>query len=114
MVIGSSGRGGPPPPITSSTSTKHPRRRDPSLFGRSTNRERGNALKRGDRPARGGPEVMNGRVQSGQRVGRGVSNMASRARRDSTVNSLPPEPTDLTWEEMVKTEPRLGKLLKQV
>jgi putative DNA primase/helicase len=40
--------------------------------------------------------------------------MASRARRDSTVNSLPPEPTDLTWEEMVKTEPRLGKLLKQV
>jgi hypothetical protein len=55
--------------------------------------------------------------------------MASKARRDSSVKlkyftaedlakvkvrKMPPDPTDLTWEEMVKTEPRLGKLLKQI
>ncbi len=60
---------------------------------------------------------------------KGVSNMASKARRDSSVKlkyftaedlakvkvrKMPPDPTDLTWEEMVKTEPRLGKLLKQI
>jgi hypothetical protein len=30
------------------------------------------------------------------------------------IPPLPPEPTDLTWEEMVKIEPRLGKLFEQV
>jgi putative DNA primase/helicase len=40
--------------------------------------------------------------------------MSKRRTQQSVKSSLPPEPTDLSWAEMVKVEPRLGKLRKHI
>jgi hypothetical protein len=59
------------------------------------------------------PSEGNKRPLAGGRVQECVD-MARKSHGGSSVKHLPPEPTGLTWEELVKVEPRLGKLLQEI